>query len=92
MTREQIETILMSSGAKADKDSVVLPEGANITFHIAHDGASLSVQKIEMIRFLGDLVYAKSSKQTIALITQDIFAVAMDGTMGQPGRRQPGFF
>jgi hypothetical protein len=92
MTREQIETILMSSGAKADKDSVALPEGANITFHVAHDGVSFSVQKIEMIRFLGDLVYAKSSKQTVALITQDIFAVAMDGTAGQVGRRQPGFF
>ncbi|MCL2723689.1 MAG: hypothetical protein FWD69_04545 [Polyangiaceae bacterium] len=92
MTREQIENIFTTSGAKADKDSLALPEGSSVTFHVAHDGASLSLQKIDAVRFQGDLVFAKSSKQIVALLTEDIFAVTMEGAGGQAARRPPGFF
>jgi hypothetical protein len=94
MTREQIESILRNAGAtgaKSDKDGQSLPEGANVTFHLAHDGVSLSFQKIEHVRFEGELVYAKSSKQSLALAMTDVFAVAVEGTSGQPARRPAGF-
>jgi hypothetical protein len=91
MTREQIETILKNAGAKSEKDSQSFPEGSNVTFHVAHDGASLSFQKIENVRFEGDLVYARSSKQSLALAITDVFAVAVEGSQGQASRRPAGF-
>lgn len=91
MTRDQIEGILKTAGAKSDKEGHGLPEGSNITFHVSHDGASLSFQKIESVRFDGDLVYAKSSKQSIALVINDVFAVAVEGGSSAPTRRPAGF-
>jgi hypothetical protein len=91
MTRDQIEGILKTAGAKSDKEGHGLPEGSNITFHVSHDGASLSFQKIESVRFDGDLVYAKSSKQSIALAINDVFAVGVEGGSGAPTRRPAGF-
>jgi hypothetical protein len=91
MTREQIEAILKTAGAKSDKEGQSFPEGWNVTFHVAHDGASLSFQKIENVRFDGELVYAKSSKQSLALAITDVFAVAVEGATGQTARRPAGF-
>ena len=91
MTREQIEAILNSTQAKLDKENGwVLPDGSNVTFHVAHDGASLSFQKLESVKFDGELLYAKSAKQTIAIVISDVFAVAVDGASGQ-ARRPAGF-
>jgi hypothetical protein len=91
MTREQIEAILKTAGAKTDKEGHSFPEGSNVTFHVAHDGASLSFQKIEHVRFEADLVYAKSSTQSLALAFADVFAVAVEGASGQTARRPAGF-
>lgn len=92
MTREQIEIVLKSAQAKQDKDGVyAIPDGGSVTFHVAHDGASLQVQKIETVRFDGELLHAKSSKQTITFVTSDVFAVAVEGAGGQPARRPAGF-
>lgn len=92
MTREQIETILKSTQGKQEKDgSYALPEGASVTFHVAHDGATLTVQKVEGVRFDGELLFAKSAKQTTALATSDVFAVALEGGGGAPVRRPAGF-
>ena len=91
MTREQIEAILKTAGAKSDKEGQSFPEGSNVTFHVAHAGASLSFQKIENVRFDGDVVYAKSSKQSLAIAFTDVFAVAVEGGSNQPARRPAGF-
>lgn len=92
MTREQIEVILKSAQAKQDKDGAhALPEGSNVTFHVSHDGASVTVQKIESVKFDGELVFAKSAKQTVALVTSDVFAVGVEGVGGAPARRPAGF-
>lgn len=91
MTREQIEAILKTVGATSNAEGQSFPEGTNVTFHVAHAGASLSFQKIEHVRFDGDLVYAKSSKQSLALVFADVFAVAVEGASGQTARRPAGF-
>lgn len=91
MTREQIEAILKSSEAKLSKESgYALPDGSNLTFHVAHDGASLSFQKLESVKFDGDLLFAKSAKQTVAIVVADVFAVALEGVTAQQ-RRPAGF-
>ncbi|AKV02221.1 hypothetical protein AKJ09_08884 [Labilithrix luteola] len=92
MTREQIETILKTSGAKTDKEGgYALPEGSNLTLHLAHDGANIALQKVESVRFDGELLFARSAKQTVAVVAQDVFAVALEGASGQPARRPAGF-
>lgn len=91
MTREQLEAILKNSGAKADKDGLALPEGTNVTLHVAHDGANIAIQKIETVRFEGELLFVKSAKQTVALVATDVFVVATEGGGGQAPRRPAGF-
>jgi hypothetical protein len=92
MTREQIETILKTASATKDKEGgQALPDGSSVTFHVAHDGANVTVQKIESVRFDGELVFAKSAKQTVALVASDVFAVAVEGAGGAPARRPAGF-
>lgn len=91
MTRDQIEAILKNAGAKLDKESgFALPEGANVTFHVAHDGASLAFAKLETVKIDGDLLYAKTTKQTIAIVLSDVFAVSVEGSGNAP-RRAAGF-
>lgn len=91
MTREQIESILKSGQAKLDKEiGWVLSDGANVTFHVAHDGASLAFQKLESVRFDGELLFAKNAKQTVAIVVSDVFAVSIEGA-NSPARRPAGF-
>ena len=90
MTREQIEAILKTSQAKLDKENgYVLPDGSNLTFHVAHDGAGLAFGKLEAVKFEGELLYAKNAKQTVALVVSDVFAVQLEG--GGQQRRPAGF-
>jgi hypothetical protein len=91
MTREQIEAILKTGHAKLDKEAgYAFPDGSNVTIHVAHDGASLAFQKLETLKFDGELLYARSAKQTVALVVSDVFAVALEGANGQL-RRPAGF-
>ena len=91
MTRDQIEAILKTSQAKQDKEQgYALPEGSNVTFHVAHDGASLAFAKLESVKFDGELIYAKNPKQTVAIVISDVFAVSVEGG-GAQARRPAGF-
>jgi hypothetical protein len=90
MTRDQIEAILKTSGAKAGKDEYTLPEGASVTFHVAHAGGSLSFAKLESVKFEGELIYGKNPKQTVAIVVSDVFAVALEGG-NEKARRPAGF-
>ena len=77
--------------AKLDKESgYVLPEGATLTLHAAHAGASVSFSKIESAKFDGELLFARSAKQVVAVSFADVFALALEGASGQP-RRPAGF-
>jgi len=81
MTGDQLEAILKTAGAKQEKDGwFALPEGATMTLHVAHDGAGMTVPRVEMVKQDGELVYARNSKRELfALVRTDVFAVAMEG-------------
>lgn len=89
MTGEHLEAVLKSALAKPEKDGyVVLPEGANLTLYAAHDGVSLTVARVEALKVDGELVYARTARrETFALGRADLFAVALEGAVGQPARR-----
>jgi len=81
MTGEHLEAILKVAGAKSEKDGWhALPEGATMSLHVAHDGASMTVSKIEAVKRDGELVYARNARREIfVLCGTDIFAMALDG-------------
>ena len=89
MTGQQIEAILKQASAKADKEGfLALAEGAALTLYVSHDGASLTVPKVEAVRLDGDLVFARTAKrETFAMVQSDVFALSLEVASGQPARR-----
>jgi hypothetical protein len=81
MTGDHLEAILKVAGAKGDKEGwVLLPDGSSMTIHVAHDGAAMSIPRIEAVRQEGDLVYARNPKRDLFVVVRsDIFAVAFEG-------------
>jgi hypothetical protein len=81
MTGEHLEAILKVAGAKSEKDGwQTLPEGSTITLHVAHDGAGMTVSRIEGIKQDGELLFARNSKKELfGLARVDVYAVAMEG-------------
>ncbi len=91
MTGEHLEAILKMAGAKSEKDGwQALPEGSAMSLHVAHDGASMTVSRIEAVRSDGELVYARNPKREVFVVVRsDIYAVALEGepAAGKVARR-----
>lgn len=89
MTGEHLEAILKQAQSKSDKDGyTALPEGGTVTFYVAHNGVSLTVSRVEAVKLDGELVYARTAKRELyAVARADIFAVGVEGGVGQPARR-----
>jgi hypothetical protein len=81
MTGDHLEAILKLAGAKGDKDGwASLPDGNTMTLHVAHDGAAMTISRIEAVRHEGELVYARNPKRELFVVVRsDIFAVALEG-------------
>jgi len=89
MTGDHLEAVLKSAQAKTEKDGyTALPDGAALTLYIAHDGVSLTVSRVEAVKIEGELVYARTARREVyAIGRSDLFAVALEGAVGQPARR-----
>jgi hypothetical protein len=91
MTGEHLEAILKVAGAKTEKDGWhSLPEGSAMTLHVAHDGASMTVPRIEALKQDGELLYARNARRELfVLVRTDVYAVALEGeaTAGKVSRR-----
>lgn len=91
MTGEHLDAILKLAGAKSERDGwLVLPDGSTMTLHVAHDGASMTISRIEAVKQDGELVYARNPKRELFIVARsDVFAVALEGegTAGKVVRR-----
>lgn len=91
MTGDHLDAILKVAGAKADKDGwASLPDGNLMTLHVAHDGAAMTVSRIEAVKQDGELVYARNPKRELFIVVRtDVFAVALEGeaASGKVARR-----
>src|SRR6202012_529326 len=66
MTGEHLDAILKAAGAKGEKDGWhVLPEGSAMTLHVAHDGASMTVSRVDAVKQDGELVYARNPRREL---------------------------
>ena len=81
MTADHLEAILKLAGAKTDREGwASLPDGATMTLHVAHDGAAMTVPRIEALRQDGELVVARNARRELFIIVRtDVFAVALEG-------------
>jgi hypothetical protein len=91
MTGEHLDAILKVAGAKTEKDGwQTLPDGSAMTLHVAHDGASMTVSRLEGIKQDGELVYARNPRRELFVVVRsDVFAVALEGepSAGKVARR-----
>ena len=89
MSFELLDQALKALNAKADKEGwQSLPEGAFATIHVAKDGASLVLARIEAVRVEGDLFFARTpKKEQYAARRADVLAVAYDPGSSSPTRR-----
>lgn len=89
MTHAELDAIMKTLLAKADKDGWTLfPEGSSATLHIAKDGASLTLSRVEGVKVDGAILYARTSKKEMyATLAEDLLAVAFDPGSSQPARR-----
>jgi hypothetical protein len=91
MTGDHLDSILKLAAAKSEKDGwLSLPEGSAMTLHVAHDGASMTVTRVESLKQDGELVYARNPKREIFVVVRsDVFAVALEAetTAGKVVRR-----
>jgi hypothetical protein len=89
MTGEHLELVLKNAQAKPDKDGyLTVPEGTTLTLYAAHDGVGLTVSRVDAVKVEGELVQARTvRREQYALVKSDVFAVALEGAVGQPTRR-----
>jgi hypothetical protein len=80
MTGEHLDTILKLAGAKGEKDGwSVLPEGTTLSLHVAHDGASMTVSRVEALKQDGELVCARTPRRELFVVVRsDVFAAALE--------------
>jgi hypothetical protein len=94
MTGEHLDAILKLAGAKSDKEGWhSLPDGSTLTLHIGHNGAGMTISRIDSLRQNGDLVVARNPKREVfVFVWTDVYAVALEGESG-PGKvaRRAGF-
>jgi len=94
MTGEHLDAILKMAGAKSDKDGWhALPDGSTVTLHVGHDGAGMTISRIDALRQDGELLVARNPKRELFVVVRsDVYAVALEGETG-PGKvvRRAGF-
>lgn len=91
MTQEHLEALLKEADTKKDSDGwLVTPEGRQLTLYASHNGASLSVSRVEAIREDAGLVKAKTVRgELFVLALDDVFAGAVEGP--KSSSRKAGF-
>jgi hypothetical protein len=84
MTGEHLDAVLKLAGAKSEKDGWhALPDGSTLTLHIAHDGAGMTISRIDAVRQEGDLMVVRNPKRELFIVARgDVYAVALEGEVG----------
>ena len=87
MTGDHLDVILKNAQAKSEKDGFSsLPEGATLTFYVAHDGAMLTVSRIDpnTMREDGDQIRVGTSPTWITSAAGSIWVSNQsDGTVSR---------
>jgi hypothetical protein len=91
MTQEHLSALLDMLAAKPDNEGwCSLGDGRCLTLYTAHDGASLTIAKVEALSSRGPLVKARTSRGELYILAlEGLFAAAVEAAPAQA--RKPGF-
>ncbi len=80
MTSEHLALLLTAAEAKKDdKGWSRVKEGHHITLHVANNGASLAVSRVEAVKVEGVLLKTRTTKgELYVLAMEDVFAGAVE--------------
>ncbi len=80
MTHDMLKTVFESADAKEKDGWFSAGEDRLFSLYAAHDGVSLTIQKIETLKHSHGILHARNAKgETFLLALEDVFAVAFDG-------------
>ena len=92
MTDDMLKNVLETAGARESDGWSTLSDGRLLSLYVAHDGVSLTVQKIEAVKVAHAVVQARSAKgETFMIALEDVFAAAFDAGTTSPIARKAGF-
>ncbi|MBK8253400.1 MAG: hypothetical protein IPK82_12130 [Polyangiaceae bacterium] len=92
MTHDMLKAVLSEAQSKEQDGWSVLESGRLLSLYAAHDGVSLTVQKIEAVRVAHTVVYARNTKgETFLIALEDLFAAAFDAGSESKTARKAGF-
>jgi hypothetical protein len=91
MTEAQFVVLLKAADTKKAADGwQTMPEGRHMTLHVASNGASMSIARIEKLRLADGVVQARTSRDEVYIISlEDVFAGAAEAPL--KGTRKAGF-
>lgn len=91
MTQEHLSALLDMLAAKPDNEGwCSLSDGRTLTLYTAHEGASLTIAKVESVSSRGPLLKARTGRGELYILAlEDLFAVAAEAIPAQA--RKPGF-
>lgn len=92
MTQDMLRTVLDTAQAREVEGWHQLSDGRLLSLYTAHDGVSLTVQKIEAVRLASGVLFARNHKgETFMLALEDVFAAAFDAGSTSTATRKAGF-
>ena len=94
MNQEEFELVTKGFKTKDSGGFAALPEGAQLTFYLAHGGASLSVSKVDAYKSDGPLLVLRTAKkESFHVLLADVYAIAAEGggVGGAPAQKRVGF-
>jgi len=87
-----LRTVLDTAQAREADGWWQLSDGRLLSLYTAHQGVSLTVQKIEAVRINHGVLFARNHKgETFMLALEDVFAAACDAGLTSPTTRKAGF-
>lgn len=94
MNQEEFGLITKGFKTKDSGGFATLPEGSQLTFYVAHSGASLSISKVDGFKADGPLLVLRTvKKESFHVLLGDVYAVSAEGggVGGLPARKPVGF-
>jgi len=91
MTGAMLKAVLDEASAKEGKDGERELAERRMTLYVAHDGATLTIGRIEGLRQDGDILRARNDKgERYFVALEDVFAASLDAAQSGASARKAG--
>jgi hypothetical protein len=93
MTADMYHVVIARAGCGKDDDGwMKLPDGRTMNLYLAHDGTSLSVDKVTFLKLVDGVVETRDGRgETFLVSLEDLFAASVSGDDTRGAGRKAGF-